>query len=84
MGIYVGKNLLCKFIRRKLLEDHKYLYRIKNDDEVEMMLKDVITYLNDINEYDEKDADDIENLRDFKEVSKAMPSYDVALWVYYQ
>ena len=58
------KNNLTS-IRRKLLEDHKHLYRIKNDDEVEMMLKeDVITYLKDINQYDEKDVDDIEKVKE--------------------
>ena len=51
-------------IRRKLLEDHKHLYRIKNDDEVDMMLKeDVITYLKDIHEYIVEDVDDIEKLK---------------------
>ena len=51
-------------ICRKLLEDHKHLYHIKNDDEVDMMLKeDVITYLKDIHEYIE-DVDDIEKLKE--------------------
>ena len=70
-----GRKNNLSSIRRKLLQDHKHLYRIKNDDEVDMMLKeDVITYLKDLNEYDEKDADDIENLKE----TSTKPSYDVS------
>ena len=67
-----GRKNNLSSIYRKLLQDHKHLYRIKNDDEVDMMLKeDVITYLKDLNEYDEKDADDIENLKE----TSTKPSY---------
>ena len=60
-----GRKNSLSSIRRKLLQDHKDLHRIKNDDEVDMMLKeDVITYLKDIHEYIEEDVDDIEKLKE--------------------
>ena len=60
-----GRKNNLSSIRRKLLEDHKHLYHIKNDDEVDMMLKeDVITYLNDIHEYIIEDVDDIEKIKE--------------------
>ena len=60
-----GRKNNLSSIRRRLLQDHKDLYRIKNDDEVDMMLKeDVITYLKDIHEYIEEDVDDIEKLKE--------------------
>ena len=60
-----GRKNNLSSIRRKLLQDHKHLYHIENDDEVEMMLKeDVITDLKDLNEYNEKDDDDTEKLKE--------------------
>ena len=60
-----GRKNNLSSIRRKLLQDHKHLYRIKNDDEVDMMSKeDVITFLKDINEYDVNDVDDTEKLKE--------------------
>ena len=49
-----GRKNSLSSIHRKLLQDHKDLYRIKNDDEV----------LKDIHEYIEEDVDDIEKLKE--------------------
>ena len=37
-----GRKNNLSSIRRKLLQDHKHLYHIKNDDEVDMMLKEAV------------------------------------------